>query len=64
MRDVLKNPYPLTGIVEKVNCNGQLGCAKVFDCEAEAEAMLVWYEDGKLICCGGYYNAVWVAYRH
>ncbi len=64
MRDVLKNPYPLTGIVENVDWNGQTGYAMVFDCEDEAEAMLLWYKDGKLICCGGHYNAVWVPYKH
>lgn len=47
--------------IENVEHNGQLGHAKVYENEFEAEQdNIKYYKDkGILICCGGYYNALW-----
>ena len=55
--------YPLVAIIPDIEDNGVKGFAKVYDCEDHAEAMLPIVRGNHLICCAGYYNAVFVPYR-
>lgn len=54
---------PLRGIVENVEVDSKLGCAKVYEDEyAAEEAQKDLYPNGRLICCDGFFNAVWIEY--
>jgi hypothetical protein len=45
-----------------VEVGDRLGAARVFEDEDQADRALDWYPGGHLICCGGYYNAVFIPY--
>ncbi len=49
-------------IVQNVKSNNGLGEAHVYESEFEAENDFPNYKNGKIICCGGYFNAIWQRY--
>ncbi len=54
----------LIASIPNVNHEGSLGCAKVYEDKTEATlALETWHKKGVLVCCGGYYNAVWLKYE-
>lgn len=55
----------LIGRVHNVEHENRIGCARVFEDEAQAEkALWDWYCGiGEVICCGGFWNAVWKEYK-
>ena len=63
--EILDTRHPLVDIIANVDWNGKLGCAKVYDSGVDAGAMFPRHPAGsKIICYGGFYNAVWVPYHH
>ena len=53
----------LVNNVPNVKVDKQFGCATVFENEKDAELAFASYTKGsKIICCGGFYNAVWSPY--
>lgn len=53
----------LIKIVPNVEHCGSLGAARVYANEADAEEALVEFPNGTLVCCGGFFNAVWTPYK-
>lgn len=55
--------YPLVAIIENAAHSNRAGCIKVYDNEHEAEEMLPQHKGGIIVCCGGYYNGIFIPYR-